>query len=71
MGHIKKLVLKVARELLSNEFPYFDMHKKNAVFTSHEMNTALVLLCMERVMRIELTTSAWKAEVLPLNYTRM
>ena len=25
---------------------------------------------MERVMRIELTTSAWKAEVLPLNYTR-
>ncbi len=22
-------------------------------------------------MRIELTTSAWKAEVLPLNYTRM
>ncbi len=29
--------------------------------------------CLEktkRVMRIELTTSAWKAEVLPLNYTR-
>jgi hypothetical protein len=26
---------------------------------------------LERVMRIELTTSAWKAEVLPLNYTRM
>jgi hypothetical protein len=26
---------------------------------------------MERVMRIELTTSAWKAEVLPLNYTRL
>ena len=25
---------------------------------------------MERVMRIELTPSAWKAEVLPLNYTR-
>ena len=25
---------------------------------------------MERVMRIELTQSAWKAEVLPLNYTR-
>ncbi len=22
-------------------------------------------------MRIELTTSAWKAEVLPLNYTRI
>ena len=26
---------------------------------------------LERVMRIELTTSAWKAEVLPLNYTRV
>ena len=25
---------------------------------------------MERVMRIELTQSAWKAEVLPLNYAR-
>ena len=28
------------------------------------------LLTMERVMGIEPTTSAWKAEVLPLNYTR-
>ena len=27
-------------------------------------------IILERVMRIELTTSAWKAEVLPLNYTR-
>jgi hypothetical protein len=26
---------------------------------------------MERVMRIELTTRAWKALVLPLNYTRI
>ena len=26
---------------------------------------------MERMMRIELTPSAWKAEVLPLNYIRM
>ena len=25
---------------------------------------------MERMMRIELTPSAWKAEVLPLNYIR-
>ena len=25
--------------------------------------------CMERVKRIELSQSAWKAEVLPLNYT--
>ena len=29
------------------------------------------VLFMERVMRIELTPSAWKAEVLPLNYTRI
>ena len=28
------------------------------------------VLFMERVMRIELTPSAWKAEVLPLNYIR-
>ena len=26
---------------------------------------------MERMMRIELTPSAWKAEVLPLNYIRI
>ena len=26
---------------------------------------------MERVKRIELSSSAWKAEVLPLNYTRI
>ena len=26
---------------------------------------------MERVARIELASSAWKAEVLPLNYTRL
>ena len=26
---------------------------------------------MERVMRIELTYAAWKAAVLPLNYTRI
>ncbi len=28
-------------------------------------------LCMERVKGIEPSTSAWKAEVLPLNYTRI
>ena len=28
-------------------------------------------LKMERMMRIELTPSAWKAEVLPLNYIRI
>ena len=30
----------------------------------------LVFKKMERMMRIELTLSAWKAEVLPLNYIR-
>jgi hypothetical protein len=30
-----------------------------------------LLLCMERVMGIEPTRPAWKAGVLPLNYTRM
>ncbi len=29
------------------------------------------LLGQKRAMRIELTSSAWKAEVLPLNYARM
>ena len=30
----------------------------------------LALKKLERMMRIELTLSAWKAEVLPLNYIR-
>jgi hypothetical protein len=30
-----------------------------------------VLVILERVMGIEPTPSAWKAEVLPLNYTRI
>jgi hypothetical protein len=29
------------------------------------------MVVLERVMGIEPTTSAWKAEVLPLNYTRI
>ena len=28
-------------------------------------------IILERVKRIELSSSAWKAEVLPLNYTRI
>ncbi len=28
-------------------------------------------ILLERVKRIELSSSAWKAEVLPLNYTRI
>ena len=30
-----------------------------------------VFKLLERVKRIELSSSAWKAEVLPLNYTRI
>ena len=33
-------------------------------------NAKLALKKVERMMRIELTLSAWKAEVLPLNYIR-
>ena len=29
-----------------------------------------LIIKLERMMRIELTPSAWKAEVLPLNYIR-
>ena len=34
-------------------------------------NDASLALKLERVARIELASSAWKAEVLPLNYTRL
>ena len=42
--------------------------KRNASLYSETLRYDV---CMERVMGIEPTTSAWKAEVLPLNYTRM
>jgi hypothetical protein len=32
---------------------------------------SILLIKVERVMGIEPTLSAWKAEVLPLNYTRL
>ena len=38
--------------------------------TTAEWISAQLLKKMERMMRIELTLSAWKAEVLPLNYIR-
>ena len=31
----------------------------------------MLIIILERVKRIELSQSAWKAEVLPLNYTRI
>ena len=39
--------------------------------TTAEWISAQLLKKMERMMRIELTLSAWKAEVLPLNYIRI
>jgi hypothetical protein len=44
------------------------MKKRN---TSFFLNETLRWLCMERVKGIEPSSSAWKAEVLPLNYTRI
>ena len=38
---------------------------------SYEPTIHLLKNIMERMMRIELTLSAWKAEVLPLNYIRV
>ena len=34
-------------------------------------NISHIIKKLERMMRIELTPSAWKAEVLPLNYIRI
>ena len=38
---------------------------------SHALPLGYGAFYMERVKRIELSQSAWKAEVLPLNYTRV
>ncbi len=37
----------------------------------YRLSYAGMFLCLERVIGIEPTSSAWKAEVLPLNYTRL
>ena len=39
--------------------------------TADSSTTELLWIKMKRVIGIEPTTSAWKAEVLPLNYTRI
>src|SRR3989344_1043397 len=39
--------------------------------TAQSCRVPLATLLLERVMGIEPTSSAWKAEVLPLNYTRL
>ena len=45
--------------------PSMDLHRHLAARTN-----VTVSRVMERVARIELAPTAWKAEVLPLNYTR-
>src|SRR5579872_6230591 len=45
-----------------------DMQSVSLLTLEHTLNPASTL---ERVMGIEPTPSAWKAEVLPLNYTRL
>ena len=43
----------------------------NPLFQSYQIAFSIYFPVLERVRRIELPTSAWKAGVLPLNYTRM
>ena len=48
----------------------FHQHRSKPSTTTLYIKT-FTTLYMERVMGIEPTSSAWKAEVLPLNYTRL
>ena len=56
---------------LSNTFLFF-LSSLFHILTRDKKSTLRVRLFeLERVKRIELSQSAWKAEVLPLNYTRI
>ena len=48
-----------------------DTRRRRPLLYPTELWTHAYLKKMERMMRIELTPSAWKAEVLPLNYIRI
>ena len=51
---------------------YFFLSSLFHILTRDKKSTLRVRLFeLERVKRIELSQSAWKAEVLPLNYTRI
>ena len=57
--------------ILSNTF-LFLLSSLFHILTRDKKSTLRVRLFeLERVKRIELSQSAWKAEVLPLNYTRI
>ena len=46
-------------------------YQGSALPLSYVGNSIITSFHMERVMGLEPTSSAWKAEVLPLNYTRL
>jgi hypothetical protein len=48
-----------------------ERQKSGSRLAQHDFRFLTLPLNLERVMGIEPTPSAWKAEVLPLNYTRM
>ena len=45
-------------------------HVSSRIYEKPQVSVSSIFYCLERVMGIEPTLSAWKAEVLPLNYTR-
>ena len=47
------------------------MGRKLGIYAGRSDNFSAAAKELERVMGIEPTPSAWKAEVLPLNYTRL
>ena len=56
--------LKINYSIASNRLNSWQLHKKPHV------HVGLFKIKLVRVDGIEPTTSAWKADVLPLNYTR-
>jgi hypothetical protein len=55
----------------STKLSYVPMTEKKTFLKKKPYAIRLQRMIMERVMGIEPTLSAWKAEVLPLNYTRV
>ena len=66
------VLTKDALYRLSYVGPIYPSERENSLSnqTSHSPKSNRPITGLERVMGIEPTPSAWKAEVLPLNYTR-
>ena len=68
--------MRAAMRRLRSRAPSFSSLRRKWAWWSRELpdaplqNDVRTAPCVERVMGIEPTSSAWKAEVLPLNYTR-